>query len=48
MWQLYLKTFYKKYPQNLRYNVKRAYVFNLILVGIPSSGWYSIQYDIVC
>ena len=28
--------FYKKYLQNLKYSVKRAYIFYLILVGILS------------
>ena len=28
--------FFKKYPQNLKYNVKRGCIFHLILVGIPS------------
>ena len=43
-----LNFFIKKYLQNLKYNVKRAYIFHLILIGIPSSGWYSIQHDTVC
>ena len=34
IWQLHLKYFYKKYVQNLKYNVKRAYIFPWILVGI--------------
>ena len=34
IWQLYLKYIYKKYVQNLKYNVKRAYIFLWILVGI--------------
>ena len=29
-----LTNFYKKYPQNLKYNGKRACIFHLILVGI--------------
>ena len=29
--------FFKKYLGNLKYNVKRAYIFHLILVNIPSS-----------
>ena len=40
-----LKFFYKKYPQNLKYNVKRAYIFHLILVGIPSSMILSVKRD---
>ena len=35
LWQ-HLINFYKKYLQNLKYNVKRAHILNLILVGIPS------------
>ena len=34
--------FYKRYLQNLKYNVKRACIFHLILVG------YFIELDIVC
>ena len=33
---VYLTNFFKKYLQNLKYNVKRACVFRLILVGILS------------
>ena len=33
---LYLKSFYKTYVQNLKYNIKGACVFHLILVGILS------------
>ena len=29
--------FNKEYLQNLKYNVKRACIFHLILLGIPSS-----------
>ena len=29
--------FYKKYLQNLKYNVKQTCIFYLILLGIPSS-----------
>ena len=32
----YLTNFYKKYLQNLKYNVERECIFHLILVGIPS------------
>ena len=32
----YLKIFYKNYLQSLKYNLKRTYIFHLILVGIPS------------
>ena len=31
----YLTNFYKKYHQNLKYNVKKVYIFCLILIGIP-------------
>ena len=31
---MYLTNFYKKYLQNLKYNVKRLCIFHLILVGI--------------
>ena len=33
---LYLTSFYKMYVQNLKYNIKRACMFHLILVGILS------------
>ena len=33
---MYLTNFYKKYLQNLKYSVKRACIFLLILVGILS------------
>ena len=34
---LYMYLFvYKKYSQNMKYNVKRTIIFHLILVGIPS------------
>ena len=33
---VYLTNFYKKYFQNLKYNVKRACIFHLILVGVLS------------
>ena len=33
---LYLTNFYKMYVQNLKYNIKGAFMFHLILVGIPS------------
>ena len=36
IWWLYLTHFYKKHLQNLKYNVKRAYIFHLNLVGILS------------
>ena len=36
IWWLYLRNFYKRYLQNLKYNVKRARIFQLILVGILS------------
>ena len=39
----YLIHFYKKYLQNLKYNVKRACIFHLILVGIPSSLILSVK-----
>ena len=29
--------FYKKYLQNLKYNVKQTCIFYLILLGIPSA-----------
>ena len=32
----YLTNFYKNYLQNLKYSVKRAGIFHLILVGILS------------
>ena len=35
-WWLHLTNFYKKYLQNLKYNVERASIFHLILVGILS------------
>ena len=50
---MYLTNFYKKYPQNLKYNVKRACIFHLILVGILSilmilsvknTGWFFFAY----
>ena len=31
-----LANFYKKYLQNLKYNVKKVCIFHLILVGIVS------------
>ena len=31
------RTFYKKYIYNLKYNVKLAFIFHFILLGIPSS-----------
>ena len=40
---VYLKFFYKKYLQNLQHNVKRVYIFHLILVGIPSSMILSVK-----
>ena len=33
---LHLTNYCKKYLQNFKYNVKRVYIFHLILVGIPS------------
>ena len=33
---LYLTSFYKMYVQNLKYNIKEACMFHLILVGILS------------
>ena len=40
----YLITFYQKqYLQNLKYNVKRACIFHLILLGIQSSLILSVQ-----
>ena len=33
---MYFTNFYKKYPQNLKYNVKEVCIFHLILVGILS------------
>ena len=33
---LYLKSFYNMYVQNLKYNIKGACMFHLILVGILS------------
>ena len=35
--------FNKKYPQNLKYNEKRACIFPLILLGIPSSLILSVK-----
>ena len=32
----YLTNFYKKYLQNLKYNVKRGCIFHLMLVCFPS------------
>ena len=37
IWWLYFTNLYKKYFQNLKYIVKRAYIFHLILVGILSN-----------
>ena len=34
---------YKMYLQNLKSNVKQVYIFDLILVGIPSSLLLSIK-----
>ena len=31
----YLVNFYRKYLQNLKYNVEQTYIFHLILIGIP-------------
>ena len=36
IWQLYLTNFYRTYLQNLKYSVKGACIFHLILVGILS------------
>ena len=36
IWWLYLTNFYKKYLQNLKYIVKKVFIFHLILVGILS------------
>ena len=36
IWWLYLKKFYKKHLQNLKYSVKRTCIFHLILVDILS------------
>ena len=35
--------FNKKYIQNLKYSVKRACIFHLILLGIPSSLILSVK-----
>ena len=35
-WLLYLTNFHKKYLQNLKYNVEKAFIFHLILVGVLS------------
>ena len=35
--------FYRKYLENLKYNVKEACIFHLILVGIPLSSILSIK-----
>ena len=35
--------FNKEYLQNLKYNVKRACIFHLILLGIPSSLILSVK-----
>ena len=35
-WWLYLTNFYKMYVQNLKYNIKGACIFHLILAGILS------------
>ena len=40
---MYLVDFYKKYPQNLLYNVKRACSLHFILVGISSSSILSVR-----
>ena len=42
-WWLYLMNFYRNYLENLKYNVKEACIFHLILVGIPSSSILSIK-----
>ena len=36
IWWLYLKNFYKKQLQNVKYNIKRTCIFHLILFGIIS------------
>ena len=36
-------TFYKKYLQNLKYNVKQACIFHLILSGITSNLLLSVK-----
>ena len=41
---MYFVTFYNKYLQNLKYNVKQACIFHLILVAIPSSLTLSIKW----
>ena len=35
--------FNKEHLQNLKYNVKRACIFHLILLGIPSSLIFSVK-----
>ena len=34
---------YKKYLQNIKYNVKRVCIFHLILFGTPSSSILSVK-----
>ena len=36
IWWLHFTNFYKAYPQNLKYNVKRASIFHLIFIGTLS------------
>ena len=40
---LYTFINFNKYLQNLKYNVKRARIFHLILLGIPSSLILSVK-----
>ena len=40
---LYLTSFYKMYAQNLKYNIKGARMFHLILVGILSTMILSVK-----
>ena len=37
------KIFHKQHFQNFKYNVKRAYIFHLLLVDIPSSLSLSVK-----
>ena len=44
IWWLYLTNFYKRYLQNLKYNVKRVCILRLILFGILSILILSVKY----
>ena len=40
--------FLQKVPSKLEIQCEMGVYFSLILAGIQSSGWYSIQHDIAC